>query len=215
MYFYAAQLQKGANLKKSKLEDIYIKCKNQIERKENKAIRFVYGSGNEEAKLVLVGEAPGKQEVLQGKPFVGQAGKNLDEFLEILDIKREQIYITNVVKYRPIKVDPSTGRESNRTPDKEEIESFRNFLMEELSIIEPKLIVSLGNIALRTILGDKAASIGDYHGRPTDILIDNRENILFPLYHPASIIYRRELKETYIQDLHKLKAYIAENNIII
>lgn len=168
--------------------------------------KLVFGSGNINAEILLIGEAPGKDEVLQGKPFVGKAGKNLEEFLNILNLKREDIYITNTVKIRPTKLSPKTGREVNRAPESQEIELFRPFLMKEIEIIKPKVIVTLGNVPLKTVLDDKSAQIGDLHGKAVvkDALT------LFPLYHPAAVIYNQSLKATYSDDLLKLKAYISE-----
>lgn len=175
---------------------------------------LVFGDGNENSKIVLVGEAPGKTEVEQGKPFVGQAGKNLEEFINILGIKREDLYITNVVKFRPFKVNPNTGRESNRTPIKDEIRISTDFIEHELSIIRPKLVVSLGNIALRCILKDSKVTIGVMHGNPINVKFAKAEFILFPLYHPASIIYNRGLRDVYLQDLIKLRDYLNREKLL-
>lgn len=169
--------------------------------------RVVFGEGNENASIVLIGEAPGEKEEETGKPFVGAAGKNLDEFLNILELKREEIYITNVVKIRPYKINPKTGRKSNRTPKSKEIAVSLKTLEGQIEIIKPHFIVTLGNIPLRAVLRDKDAKIGDYHGRPVKV----GEHILFPLYHPASIIYNRSLYEVYINDINKLKKYIYED----
>lgn len=174
---------------------------------------MVFGDGNPNAGIVLVGEAPGRQEVRRGKPFVGQAGKNLDEFIEILEIERDALYITNTVKIRPVRINPDTGREANRAPTREEVGLFTEFLGKELGIIAPRLVVSLGNIALRCILGDEGASIGALHGTLLDAGLSGVPFKLFPLYHPASIIYRPELKPAYIADLHKLKEYMAFSHI--
>lgn len=180
----------------------------ELYKNQNKVL--VYGDGNLNAQLTLVGEAPGQQETVQGRPFVGQAGKNLDEFLEVLELDRDKLYITNVVKFRPFKVNPDTGRKSNRPPNKEEIGLSKSWLYRELHIINPSIVVSLGNTALRAIAGDNSLTIGNSHGVPikVDVGEDKISTILFPLYHPASIIYRRELKEVYIEDLHKLRNYL-------
>lgn len=180
----------------------------ELYKSQNKVL--VYGDGNLNAQLTLVGEAPGQQETVQGRPFVGQAGKNLDEFLEVLELDRDKLYITNVVKFRPFKVNPDTGRKSNRPPNKEEIGLSKSWLYRELHIINPSIVVSLGNTALRAIAGDNSLTIGNSHGVPikVDVGEDKISTILFPLYHPASIIYRRELKEVYIEDLHKLRNYL-------
>ncbi|QEK10899.1 uracil-DNA glycosylase [Crassaminicella thermophila] len=164
---------------------------------------IVFGEGNPDASIVLVGEAPGAKEIELKRPFVGQAGKNLEEFLEVLELKREDIYITNVVKIRPYKINEKTGRKSNRAPNQEEIKKYEKYLFEEINIIKPKVIVTLGNVPLKSILKDKKATIGSKHGT----VIEMDKFFVFPLYHPASIIYRRELKNIYLEDLYKLKNF--------
>ncbi len=173
---------------------------------------MVFGEGNPYAAMVLVGEAPGQQETVQQRPFVGKAGRNLDEFLKILGVNRDEIYITNAVKFRPIKTDPGTGRTSNRPPNREEIELNRTVLYKELAIINPSIVVSLGNIPLRVLTDDNTLTIGKVHGRPINISLGVQEQnmILFPLYHPASIIYKPQLKDIYINDLQQLKKYLSQ-----
>lgn len=178
---------------------------------------IVFGQGNPEADIVLVGEAPGRHEVLKQTPFVGKAGENLNEFLSLLGVKRQDIYITNVVKFRPVKFKEQTGasgRYANRAPDREEIELSRGWLYKEINIIKPKLIVSLGNIALKALTGDDSLSIGQTHGKALSARADvfGEGLSLFPLYHPASIIYRRELRETYLADIVKLKLFLVRPN---
>ncbi len=182
-----------------------------IYKNQNKVL--VYGEGNLDAKIVLVGEAPGRQETVQGRPFVGQAGKILDEFLAFLDLKRDELYITSVVKFRPFKVNPETGRISNRPPNKEEIGLSKSWLFKELYIVEPSMVVSLGNIALQTLANDTKLTIRKVHGVPMDVVIGDKKMpmMLFPLYHPASIIYRKELKEIYLEDLNRLKNYLPSS----
>jgi len=176
---------------------------------------LVFGEGNADAKLVLVGEAPGKQETIQRRPFVGSAGKNLDEFIEIVGLKRDDLYITNVVKFRPFKVDKDTGRISNRPPTREEIELCRSWLYKEIEIIQPMVVVSLGNVALQALTDDWNKTIGQLHGTPIAIKVG--ENgfavTLFPLYHPASVIYRKGLRDTYLNDLQALKKYLQDLHV--
>lgn len=178
---------------------------------------IVFGQGNPKASLVLVGEAPGKQEVLMQMPFVGKAGENLDEFLHILGKDRRDIYITNVVKFRPVKIKDqtvATGRISNRAPNREEIELSRGWLYKEINIIKPDVLVSLGNIALKALAQDESLTIGQVHGRQIEpksgIFIEDL--MLFPLYHPASVIYRRDLRETYIEDIGKLRIFLMDKD---
>ncbi|MBA1335495.1 MAG: Uracil-DNA glycosylase family protein, clostridial type [Firmicutes bacterium] len=165
----------------------------------------VLGEGNPEADILMIGEAPGKTEVELKRPFVGQAGRNLDEFLEALELKREDLYITNAVKFRPTRVNADTGSISNRAPTAKEIEIFRPLLMDEIETVAPSVVVSLGNIPLFCLIG-KNTRIGDVHGRPMEL----GQRILYPLYHPASIIYRRELKSVYRDDLARLKVLLEE-----
>lgn len=160
--------------------------------------------------VMLIGEAPGEQEALQCRPFVGKAGKNLDGFLRVLALNREDIYITNVVKIRPTKTSEK-GRISNRPPNREELALFTPYLMEEILLVQPQMIVTLGNVALRALCGSKAV-IGAMHGQSVPITVTHEKHMgtfsLFPLYHPASIIYNRSLQEVYDADLLALKALL-------
>lgn len=178
---------------------------NEQMEKESREIfgdrRVVYGEGKINGEIMLIGEAPGGEEEKQGRPFVGKAGKNLNEFLEIVGLEREDLYISNVVKIRPFKLSPKTNKPVNRPPDKSELAFFVPLLHREIELVNPKLIVTLGNFALKNVLMDQKASIGDFHGR----LIEKDEKRIFPLYHPASIIYDRAKAPVYIEDLHKLR----------
>lgn len=186
------------------LKDKYIQI---IKNEFNIEPRVVFGDGNINANIMLIGEAPGEKEEETGRPFVGAAGKNLNEFLQILEINRDDIYITNVVKIRPFKINPDTGRKSNRPPNKKEIEVSIDTLRKQIDIIKPKVIVTLGNVPLKAILGDDRAKIGDYHGKAVKF----SQFTLFPLYHPASIIYNRSLHEVYIEDVIRLRNYISNS----
>ena len=159
----------------------------------------VFGKGLKNAKILLLGEAPGSKEEETGIPFAGSAGKNLNEFLEILNITREEIYITNTVKVRPSKINEKTGRVINRPPTEKEKALFADVLLREIKKINPKIIVTLGNTALQALLG-KDAKIGDLHGSP----VKKGDFNIFPLYHPAAIIYKRSLKDEYILDLNNI-----------
>ena len=169
---------------------------------------FVFGCGSPEPKLLLVGEAPGKEEVRLSRPFSGAAGKHLDEFLSLAGIERNAIYITNAIKYRLSKANPKTGRLSNRPAAKEEILSSRAYLLKEIEIICPTYIVTLGNVPLRSVTGDLSMNIGDRHGELLRSKTGEREFLLFPLYHPASVIYNRSLKLTCEADILKLRDLI-------
>ena len=161
---------------------------------------LVFGEGPDHPVLMLIGEAPGEQESLQGRPFVGKAGKNLDHFLELAGLCREEIYISNAVKIRPTKIS-KTGRVSNRPPTKEEIALFRPWLIREISEIRPRMIATLGNVPLGAVTGSKQ-TIGQVHGT----IVPAGETGLprFALYHPASLIYNRSLESVYEQDVRTL-----------
>ncbi len=173
---------------------------------------IVLGEGQaEHPPVMLIGEAPGEQESLQGRPFVGKAGKILDSVLQVLELRREDIYITNVVKIRPTKISEK-GRVSNRPPNREELALFTPYLMEEILRVQPGMIVTLGNVALRALCGQRAV-IGDMHGQKSAVTVTHEkqsgEFAIFPLYHPASIIYNRSLQQVYDGDLLALKDVLA------
>lgn len=197
-------------MKRQELDRINKLYQDKLQEHFDYQVPLVFGDGNVDSRIVLVGEAPGKTEVEQGRPFVGQAGKNLEEFINVLGIAREDLYITNVVKFRPFRVNADTGREANRPPTRDEVRICTDFIGHELSIIRPGLVVSLGNIALRCILKDDKATIGMLHGAPIDVKFAGAAFTLFPLYHPASIIYNRSLKDIYLQDLLKLRDYMSQ-----
>ena len=171
--------------------------------------KIVTGEGKEDADVVLIGEAPGGEEEAQGRPFVGKAGKNLSEFLELIDLKREDIYITNTVKFRPTKVS-ETGSISNRTPTDTEVKEFLPYLKWELKLLNPKLIVTLGNTPLKALLGN-TVTVGNLHGKLTEY----EDKKLFPLFHPASLIYNPELKPMYTEDILRLKELIIKEKFMI
>jgi uracil-DNA glycosylase family 4 len=186
--------------KSLKLSELYDRYRAKYKGKE-----IVVGEGNVNSVLLLVGEAPGREEVRLMKPFVGAAGKNLDEFIGILEIDRETVYITNSIKYRLSKINEKSGRVVNRPATWDEIADSRMFLLDEIKIINPEYIVTLGNVPLRAVIGERNLNISKEHGKLIDVDIENRFYKLFPLYHPASIIYNRNLREIYVNDLFKLK----------
>ena len=185
------------------LNNLYLR---QMNRDGQEQQSYVLGEGKQDNPLLmLIGEAPGEQEVLLRRPFVGKAGKNLDAFLGVLGIEREKIYITNAVKIRPTKTS-AKGRISNRPPTQKEREAFIPWLMAEVDCVSPRILVTLGNTPLRSLLG-KDISIGDCHGRA----IRYKSGLdIFPLYHPAAVIYNRTLMDTYQEDLQSLKSIVSE-----
>ena len=167
---------------------------------------LVHGEGEIGARVMLVGEAPGEQETLMGRPFVGKAGKNLDEFLELAGLERSQLYVTNAVKFRPTKRS-AAGRTVNRPPTREEVSLFLPWLRREIELVAPEVIVTLGNVPLRALTGPKAV-IGDVHGAFQDA--DGLR--LYPMYHPASLIYNPALREVYAEDIRRLSAHLRAEN---
>lgn len=172
----------------------------------------VFGQGPEKPFLVLIGEAPGGEETKQSRPFVGKAGRQLDELLAHAGIPREEVYITNVVKYRPIVIGERSVR--NRTPAREEIEASLPLLREELLILRPQFVATLGNVPLSAILsicGLGRQVIGEAHGLSRRVMLLDWEASLFPLYHPASAIYNRSLLPVCREDAGRLGELYAVN----
>ena len=170
---------------------------------------IVLGEGCITSPLVIIGEAPGRDEVKQGRPFVGAAGKNLNEFISVLGIERESLYITNAIKYRLGKLNVKTQRITNRPATIKDIKDNQQWLHKEIAMLKPQIIVTLGNVPLKAITDNFRVSIGDMHGALHTCNIEGNEFKLFPLYHPASIIYNRALKEVYKQDILNLKNEIS------
>lgn len=192
------------------LENLHRECNNvyldYFNGDTNRA-KTVIGGGNPNAKIMFIGEAPGEQEIIHGKPFVGSAGKNFEKFLENLSLSRENVYVSNVVKIRPIRINPTTGRKNNRPPNEKEIELSRKFLDAEISIIDPMLMVALGNVPLKRLTG--LEGITNYHGRIVNSFYNAK---VFCLFHPATLIYNHseEFKEEFYNDLKKLKIEIQK-----
>jgi DNA polymerase len=178
-----------------KLREIHEKWarENTCELKKT-ATQAVFGDGNPDADVVFIGEAPGKNEDLQGIPFVGAAGKFLNEMLESIGMKREDIYITNIVKYRP---------PNNRDPEPEEKDACAPWLHEELGAIKPKLIVFLGRHSMNHFFPTEKISM--VHGKLLVKHIDGIPTKYFlPLYHPAAALYNGGLREELMQDFKKI-----------
>lgn len=193
---------------KRDLQKLYEDMRTQIGALyTDRELRLVFGDGDPKSPVVLVGEAPGEREALEGKPFVGKAGKQLTAFLEGTGLLRSQLFITNVVKFRPTK-QSKAGNTVNRPPTAEEIALFTPWLAREMELIAPKVIVTLGNVPLRAVSGQKGVVIGAVHGQPFPG--GGMGCALFPLYHPAAVIYNRALVPEYEADLQKLRAFLNE-----
>jgi DNA polymerase len=161
----------------------------------SKESNFVPGHGNPKADIVFIGEAPGKKEDEQGVPFVGAAGKMLDKLLDSINLKREDVFITNTVKYRP---------PENRDPTKAEKAECLPWLLKELEIIKPKVICPLGRHATNTFLPD--AIIGEVHG--TVQQSDDWPYTIIPLYHPAAALYNGGLRDVLFEDILILREFL-------
>ncbi|MDD6938055.1 MAG: uracil-DNA glycosylase [Eubacteriales bacterium] len=171
----------------------------------------VFGEGPLTPNLMLIGEAPGREEAAAGYPFVGKAGRQLNELLELAGIARGDVFVTNAVKFRPIK--RGARSVANRTPTAKELASGEELLKSEIIAVRPRVIATLGNSPLASmarISGVAAPKIGEAHGQAMNVNIGGNNIALFPLYHPASGIYNRELVETMRQDIVKLGQYIKE-----
>lgn len=157
------------------------------------ATQLVFGDGSPNADVVFIGEAPGKNEDIQGKPFVGAAGKFLNEMLATIGMKREDIYITNIVKYRP---------PNNRDPLPAEKEEFLPYLQAQLEIIKPAIVITLGRHSMNCFLPD--LQISKVHGQPKRY----KGQVYMPLFHPAAALYNGSMRQTLLDDFAKIPTVI-------
>lgn len=169
------------------------------------ATQLVMGDGNVDADIVFIGEAPGKNEDLQGLPFVGAAGKFLDEMLASVGLKRKDIFITNIVKYRP---------PENRDPTPEEKQAFWPFLARQLEIIQPNVIVTLGRHSMEFFLPD--AKISQIHGQSKRLPVKMHDGtqtswIILPLYHPAAALYNGGMRQTLLDDFSQVRTIVVKS----
>jgi len=160
-------------------------CKNRT--------NVVFGEGNPKTKLMFVGEAPGEQEDLQGRPFVGRAGQLLTKFLNLFGVSRENVYITNIVKCRP---------PGNRNPLPDEISTCYPFLEKQIELISPDVILCLGAFSTRTILNlPERAAISKLRGKPQKVKIKGKEITVVPTFHPAYLLRNRRGEPEFQKDL--------------
>lgn len=159
------------------------------------ATQLVFGVGNPNSDIVFIGEAPGKNEDIQGEPFVGAAGKFLNEMLGSIGRGRNDVYITNIVKYRP---------PDNRDPTPEEIEAFVPYLKRQLAIIKPKLVVFLGRHSMNVFLPE--LRISQAHGKP----VRKGGQVYLPLFHPAAALYNGGMRDTLMADFQLIPAILTK-----
>jgi DNA polymerase len=165
--------------------------------------QVVFGSGNPDADLLFVGEAPGFHEDQNGVPFVGQAGKLLDKLLAGIGLERSDIFIANVLKCRP---------PSNRDPLAEEIESCEPHLFRQIELIQPRLVATLGNFATKLLSG-KPVGITRVHGQEQAVSLGGNSVVLYPLYHPAAALYTPSLLKLLEEDFARIPALIERSAV--
>jgi len=190
---------------------------NELELIKNTEIfktctNIVLGKGNENANILFVGEAPGKKEDEQGLPFVGAAGKNLDNLLKQVGLSLDDIYITNILKCRP---------PENRDPQPEEIKQHTPYLLKQIREMKPKVVCSLGNYATKFFLAlgniedmQQQPGITQVHGKPQLIQIQDQKIKLIPLFHPAAIIYNRSLITEWEKDMEIVKQELSQKTLM-
>lgn len=176
-----------------------IRSKDICPELKSQATQLVMGDGKPDADIVFIGEAPGKKEDEQGLPFIGAAGRFLNDMLAAAEMQREDVYITNIVKYRP---------PNNRDPLPGEKAAFWPYLLKQLEIIQPKVIITLGRHSMEYFLPGK--KIGEVHGEPKLIELGGKNVILVPLFHPAAALYNGSLRQTLIDDFLKVPEIIRQ-----
>lgn len=198
--------------KKQLLDQLEQECKKAGLPLKQTATNLVFGKGSSESEVMLVGESPGHNEDLQGKPFVGAAGKNLDKLLHEVGLTIDDVYIANILKYRP---------PENRNPLPEEIRAHTSWLVEQIKIIKPKVICSLGNYATKFFLADgdidkmnSMLGITQVHGKVQIIDFHGLKIRLIPLFHPAAIIYNRKLIDLWEKDMEIVKSETQQKTLV-
>ena len=189
---------------KSQLENLKKKISeiDNCDLKKN-ANNLVFGDGNSNSKIMIVGEGPGEKEDQMGKPFVGDAGSLLNKMLSAINVKRDSVYITNVVNYRP---------PNNRKPTVAEINRYSKFLIEHILIIDPKILIIMGSTAMEALVGSNL-KISKERGKWKDILLKNKTFLSIITFHPAYLLRQPEQKKHSWSDLKEIKKKIDELNI--
>jgi len=190
----------------SKLNDLKTKIKNisNCELKNN-AKQIVFSDGSFESSIMIVGEGPGQKEDEIGKPFVGDAGQLLNKMLAAIKIKRKNVYITNVVNYRP---------PNNRKPEPSEIIRYSEFLREHISIIDPKILILMGSTAMEALFGSKT-KISKERGIWKEIIINNKTYLAMITFHPAYLLRQADQKKYSWADLKEIRKKIDVLNLKI
>ncbi len=196
----AAQPQTAA-VRRESLKELLMRARACERCPELAATRktVVFGSGNADAELMFVGEAPGASEDEQGLPFVGRAGRLLDQLLEEISLERAGVWICNVLKCRP---------PGNRDPQPVEIENCQEYLLGQVELIEPTVICTLGNFSTKLLRGDPTG-ITRLHGQPELIVLGSRAVRLYPIYHPAAALYTPRMLQTLREDFSRIPELLA------
>ena len=166
------------------------------------ATQLVFGEGNPDADIYFLGEAPGYYEDREGRPFVGQAGKLLDKLIESIGLNRADVYISNVVRFRP---------PANRDPDPDEISAFAPYVDEELQIIDPKIVVTLGRFSMAKFLPD--VKISSVHGRVYMRDLNGKRRVVIPMYHPAAALRSGAVLSVLRNDFMVIKKALRDDPI--
>lgn len=182
------------NLKKTMQDDPNLPLRQN-------ATQLVFGEGDPDSKIYFLGEAPGFHEDRLGRPFVGQAGKLLDQLVQSIGLARDQVYISNIVRFRP---------PENRDPLPKEIEAFRPYVDQEIAIINPDIIVTLGRFSMNKFLPD--TKISQIHGRIFDKTINDKQIKILPMYHPAAALRAGNVMEMLKNDFQKIKQVLDSLN---
>ncbi len=174
------------------------------------ATNLVFGKGTTNADILFIGEAPGEQEDLQGIPFFGRAGKELDALLQTIGLDINDVYIANILKYRPPK---------NRNPTTQEMLAHTPYLIQQITTIEPKILVPLGNFATKFVLNNmqvlgmnKISGISKLHGKKQQIQIEEKTWSVVPMYHPAAMLYNPRLRVVIQEDFQKVSKFLRTSS---
>lgn len=172
-------------MKQAKIAELYKDCSALITKQTQEIHQLVLGSGNYNADVMFIGDMPSSEEEVSGTPFIGKAAKSLNDCLEALGLDKDDIYMTHTVKYRPYKVNERSGRIVSRAPKKEEISFFLTYLQEEINIIAPKIIVTLGAIPLKALMEDNSLQLKAEHGKVRNKFINDRAYKILPISQPS------------------------------
>lgn len=195
--------------KKERLEEIKSRIETELECPlKDEAKNIVFGKGNPHAEILFIGEAPGAKEDEQGIPFVGAAGRELDKLLHSIGLSLEEVYIANILKYRP---------PNNRDPLPEEIARHTPYLIEQIKTIQPKVILTLGNFSTKFVLSGfsidgmkKIPGVSALHGKVHDVRVDGMIFRVMPLYHPAAMLYKPPLRAVLEEDFQKVAELLGK-----